>query len=75
MGIEPVAPLPAHAQTLIQTSEAARLCQVSTAMILLWERSGQLPALKTARGIRLFDRDTVARFAQARQASERRGGA
>ena len=49
------------------TSEAARLLEVSAETIRLWERSGRLPAIKTALGIRLFDYDAVLELARERQ--------
>jgi DNA-binding transcriptional MerR regulator len=52
---------------LILSSEAARICGVSLATVHHWERTGRLSALKTARGVRLFDRAEVVRFAQERE--------
>jgi excisionase family DNA binding protein len=46
------------------TSEAARILRVSAETVRLWERSGRLPAQKTGRGVRLFDRRDVLRLAQ-----------
>lgn len=40
----------------VLTTEAARICTVSPETIREWERTGKLPALKTERGVRLFDR-------------------
>jgi excisionase family DNA binding protein len=53
------------------TSEVARILDVSAETIRLWERSGRLPARKTEKGVRLFDRRDVERLARERQARER----
>ena len=39
-----------------------------------FERLGRLPCVRTARGVRLFRRADVERFAAERQVSRRRGG-
>ena len=51
----------------ILTTEAARILHVSAETIRLWERRGRLPALKTERGVRLFDRRDVERLARERE--------
>ena len=48
------------------TNDAARLLNVSPQTIRLWERTGRLPAVKTTRGVRLFDRRDVERLARER---------
>lgn len=53
-----------------QTSEVARRFGVSPITVHLRERTGRLPALKTATGVRLFHRADVERFARERQATE-----
>jgi excisionase family DNA binding protein len=51
---------------LLQTSEAARILEVSAGTVRHLERVGQLRALKTAKGVRLFDRVDVERLALRR---------
>ena len=51
---------------LLLTGEAARVLDVSADTIRLWERTGRLPAVKTARGVRLFDRRDIERLARER---------
>jgi excisionase family DNA binding protein len=55
------------------TNEVARLLSVSPDTVRLWERVGRLPAHKTEGGVRLFDRQTVERFALERK-GRREGG-
>jgi len=57
-----------HPPTLVPvlTTEAARILDVSPETVRHWERIGILPALKTARGVRLFDRRDVERLARTR---------
>ena len=52
------------------TNDAARVCDVAPQTIRLWERAGLLPAVKTERGVRLFDRRDVERV--KRERDERR---
>lgn len=54
----------------VLTTEAARLLRVSAETIRLWERQGRLPAIKTERGVRLFDRRDVERLARERRVPE-----
>jgi excisionase family DNA binding protein len=49
------------------TSEAARILEVTPETIRAWELSGRLPAMRTARGVRLFDRADVERLARERR--------
>jgi excisionase family DNA binding protein len=58
-------PFPAFVPVL--TTEAARILEVSPETVRHWERVGILPALKTERGVRLFDRRDVERLARERQ--------
>jgi predicted site-specific integrase-resolvase len=51
---------------LILTAEAARIAHVASETIRLWERQGRLSAIKTSRGVRLFDRADVERLARER---------
>jgi excisionase family DNA binding protein len=55
---------------LLLVSDAARLIGVSDKTIRLWERVGRLPARKTVRGVRLFDRRDVERLARERRATQ-----
>ena len=61
-----------HRTTLdpVLTTEAARILKVSPETIRHWERIGILPALKTERGVRLFDRRDVERLARERGGPE-----
>lgn len=59
--------------TYLQTSEVARRCGVSASTVLMWERLGLIPAVRTARGIRLFHQADVERFAEQRAAKQRAG--
>jgi len=54
------------------TSEVARILEVSSETVRVWERLGRLPALKTGRGVRLFDRRDVERLVRERRALEPR---
>jgi predicted site-specific integrase-resolvase len=51
---------------LILTAEAARIAHVASETIRLWERQGRLSAIKSSRGVRLFDRADVERLARER---------
>lgn len=55
------------ADDLLLTNEAARLLDVSPQTIRLWERAGRLPAIKTTKGVRLFNRRDVENLAQERR--------
>ena len=50
------------------TNEAARVLAVSPETVRFWERVGRLRAVKTASGLRLFDRRDVERLARDREA-------
>lgn len=57
----------------ITTGDAARLLRVSEAAVRGFEKKGQLPATKTASGVRLFRLVDVERLASERaQRRERR---
>jgi excisionase family DNA binding protein len=58
----------------LMTSGAARLAEVSKETILLWERQGKLPAVKTDNGRRLFRRADVERLKREREARRRTRG-
>jgi DNA-binding transcriptional MerR regulator len=53
---------------LILSSEAARICGVSTTSIHQWERSGRLQAQRTSQGVRLFALEDVKLLAAEREA-------
>ena len=55
----------------VLTTEAARILNVSQETVRQWERRGILPAHKTARGVRLFDRRDVERLARERERAGR----
>lgn len=52
---------------LLSVSDAARILGVTPTTVRLMERTGQLPALRTAGGMRLFQRVDVERLATARR--------
>ena len=56
-------------------SEAAKLLGLTPAHVRRLEREGQLPALRTPGGVRLFNRDDVERLAAIRRARPRKGRA
>ena len=47
--------------SLLTSQDAARLAGVSAATVRTWEKTGKLPAVRTAGGIRLFTREDVNR--------------
>lgn len=53
---------------LLLTSQAARLLAVSSETVRLWERTGQLRAVRVVGGLRLFQRVDVERLAREREA-------
>jgi len=61
-----------HSATLLLTSDVARILSVSPDRVRALERLGQLPALKTENGVRLFDRRDVERLANERRDAEAR---
>lgn len=48
------------------TADAARILNVTPATVRTMETRGELPAERTERGVRLFDRATVERLARER---------
>jgi len=56
------------------TSEVARILDVSPDTVRHLERTGRLPALKTDRGTRLFNRADVERARVARERRQAAGG-
>lgn len=52
----------------LTTGESAKFLQVAPETIRLWERLGQLPAIRTSSGQRLFLRATVIQKQQERAA-------
>ena len=57
--------------SFLLTNDAARYLSVSPQTIRVWERRGKLSAVKTERGVRLFDRRDVERLARERQSTGR----
>lgn len=49
------------------TGDVARLLHVSPVTVRMWERTGRLTAVRTAGGVRLFDRASVDRLRLERQ--------
>ena len=58
-------------RNFILTSEAAQILHKSAATVRQWERRGLLPAARTDRGVRLFDRRDVEHLARQRAAADR----
>jgi hypothetical protein len=56
--------------TLLLTSDVARLCAVSGETVRQWERQGRLAALRTLKGVRLFAGADVSRLLEEREARE-----
>lgn len=52
--------------SLLFTSDVARILGVSEATVRLWHGLGKLTAVKTHRGIRVFQREAVERVARER---------
>jgi DNA-binding transcriptional MerR regulator len=48
------------------TSEVAQILGISEASVRLWERLGRLHAVKSARGVRIFERAEVEQLARER---------
>jgi excisionase family DNA binding protein len=51
---------------LLSTNDASKILQLTPESVRLLERSGKLPATRSAGGIRLFKREDVERLATAR---------
>jgi DNA-binding transcriptional MerR regulator len=52
--------------SLLFTSDVARILGVSEATVRLWHGLGKLTAITTHRGVRVFQRETVEQLARAR---------
>ncbi len=53
---------------LFMTNDVALKCGVSAQTVRLWEKTGRLIAtVRTPRGVRLFDPESVARLAEERR--------
>jgi excisionase family DNA binding protein len=52
------------------TNEVAKILNVSPETVRLWERAGRLRAVRTAGGVRLFDRRDVERLSRERDSKE-----
>lgn len=59
-----------HVSDPIFTSAAAQLLCVSEATVRLWERNGRLSAVRTHRGVRLFERAEIEALAELLAAGE-----
>jgi excisionase family DNA binding protein len=55
----------------VQTTEAARILDVSAETVRWLERTGRLRALRTRNGVRIFDRLDLERIAKERAAARR----
>lgn len=51
---------------LLTTSTAARILAIAPDTVRLWERKGKLHAIRTASGVRLFDRSEIEMLAEQR---------
>jgi excisionase family DNA binding protein len=51
---------------LLTVGDVAKVAAVSCSLVRWWDRSGKLPAIRTAGGVRLFDRADVERLAAER---------
>ena len=60
------------AQNLIMTSDASKILDVSAERVRQLERAGDLHAIKTPKGMRLFKREEVERLAESRRNSHGR---
>jgi excisionase family DNA binding protein len=58
-------------QAPILTRDVAQLLQVSEATVRLWADAGRLQVVRTARGVRLFDREQVEQLAREREQRQR----
>ncbi len=56
-----------HDDDLIQTGTASQILGISPSAVQLLERTGKLTARRTDRGVRLFRRADVERFAHERE--------
>ena len=56
---------------LLLSSEVSRIFQVSSETVREWQRTGKLPARKTAGGVRLYDLNDVLAFKVRREAALR----
>lgn len=61
-------------QSFVLTGDVARICDVSAQTVRSWEASGRLRAIRTARGVRLFDRSDVDELKQQRAARRPHAG-
>jgi excisionase family DNA binding protein len=52
---------------LLTTGDAAKVADVSVETIRRWDRSGKLAAVRTAGGLRLFERAAVLKVVEARR--------
>jgi excisionase family DNA binding protein len=63
------------AQTnLLTAGDVAKLTGVTPSTVRLWSDSGRLSAIRTAGGVRLFDRAEVEQFAREREAARMQVG-
>jgi DNA-binding transcriptional MerR regulator len=56
---------------LLFASGAGRILELSAAAVIYHAKAGNLPAIRTANGVRLFRRGDVERFKIERQSKER----
>jgi len=63
--------MPEQTKDLLLAAGVARLCGVTPATVRLWERTGRLPAVRTADGVRIFRREDVTRLASERERTKK----
>jgi DNA-binding transcriptional MerR regulator len=63
-------PIDDNNQFLMTTGVAQEL-GVSAQTVILWNRSGRLPAIRLANGVRLYRRDDIERIKQEREDTKR----
>jgi DNA-binding transcriptional MerR regulator len=56
-----------ESQDILLTSETARVLEVADSTVHWLEKTGRLPAQRTASGVRLFRRDAVEKLAAERK--------
>ena len=52
----------------VLTGEAGEILELASTTVIHYEKTGKLPAIRTARGVRLFKRSDVESFKAERQA-------
>ncbi len=58
---------------LMTVTDVAKAGDVSSSTVNVWEKTGKLPAIRTEGGMRIFRREDVDRFLEARRERAARG--